>query len=346
MSSAPVGGAGEAGGFEQLVDLAAEAHGGQALLASDEFFAGKENLLKAGRGVFMEGRYTEQGKWMDGWESRRKRTPGHDWCLLRLGMPGQVYGVDIDTNHFTGNFPEHASLEGCAAAASAGTGELLGPGTRWTTLLPISRLQGGSRNLFAVAERTPVTHLRLNIFPDGGVARLRVHGVVSPDWERARGGDGLVDLAALANGGVVAAVNDQFFGHAHQLIAPGLPANMGEGWETRRKRGPGNDWLVLRLGAPGTVRRAEVFTTWFKGNYPDRCSLEGIALPADAPDDLLASRSLAWQELLPPSKLGPDARHLFEAELRARGPFTHVRLSIYPDGGVARLRLFGERSGG
>ncbi len=333
-----------AASFDSMVDLAAESVGGKALHATDEFFAGKENLLKPGRGVFIPGKYTENGKWMDGWESRRKRTPGHDSCIVKLGLPGSIYGVDIDTNHFTGNYPEHASLEIAEAAANASVEQLLSPETKWREVLPLKKLQGGSRNLFELADRSRATHVRLHIHPDGGVARLRVHGVALPDWKSAAAHDGLVDLAAVTNGAVVAISNDQYFGHGDQLIHPGEPQNMGEGWETRRKRGPGNDWIVVRLAAPGTISRAEIHTTHFKGNHPDRASLEGAVLPADIPADYLASRSIDWKAILPQTKLGPDAKHLFDSELRASGPFTHVRLSIYPDGGVARLRLFGKRS--
>lgn len=324
--------------FDHLIDLAAEAVGGQALYATDEFFAEKENLLKPGRGEYIADRFTENGKWMDGWESRRKRVPGHDFCIIRLGIPGVVRGVDVDTNHFTGNYPEHASLEGLSAPADATIEQLLA--ANWTPLVPISRLEGGSRNLFPVASNERFTHVRLHIYPDGGVARLRVHGEARPDWDAL--GTGLVDLAAAVNGGRVVLTNDQFFGHGEQVIYPGEPRVMREGWETRRKRGPGNDWLVVQLAGRGTLERLQVDTTHFKGNYPDTCSLEGIDLPQPVPDEFFGSRTLAWTTIVGPQKLEAHRQHVFEA-LEARGPFTHVRLSIYPDGGIARLRLYGRR---
>lgn len=324
--------------FDHLVDLAADAVGGAALYATDEFFAEKENLLKPGRGVFLPDEFTDKGKWMDGWESRRKRVPGHDFCIIKLGMPGVIHGFDIDTNHFTGNYPEHASVEATVAPANATAEQLLA--ATWTELLPISKLQGGSRNLFAVADRSRWTHLRLHIYPDGGVARFRVHGVVQPDWASMPKGE-LVDLACAVNGGTIALTNDQYFGHGDQLLHPGMPRVMREGWETRRKRGPGNDWIVIRLGTPGRIKRAEIFTTHFKGNYPDKGSLEGINLPGDVPNDFLSSRSHDWTTILPPSKLEAHEKHEY-TQLASEGPFTHVRLSIYPDGGVARLRLWGE----
>jgi allantoicase len=183
--------------------------------------------------------------------------------------------------------------------------------------------------------------VRLNIYPDGGVARLRVHGEVKADLSRLRASSGLVDLAAMENGGVVALCNDNFFGKKDNLILPGTSTHMGDGWETRRRRSPGNDWTIVRLAAPGTLRRVELDTTHFKGNFPDTFALDGARLPADAPTDLLSSRTVAWEPVLPQLKLRAHATHTYEKELIAEGPFTHVRLSIFPDGGVARLRLYG-----
>jgi allantoicase len=315
-----------------LIDLCSERMGGAVIFASDDFFAEKENLIKPGAAVFLEHEYTDRGKWMDGWESRRKRTPGHDFCLVRLALPGVVRGVVIDTAFFRGNYPDHASIEGCVARADASPEALLGPSTRWTELLPRSALRGDSRNVFAVTSPYRFTHLRLNIFPDGGVARLRVHGEVVPD---ARQG-GELDVAAVESGGQVLSCSDMFFGVRHNLIMPGRAANMGEGWETRRRRGPGHDWAILELAAEATLARVVVDTTHFKGNYPDTCSIEGTVTPAEALE------SAVWREILPKTKLQAHTRHLFDEELAFRGPFTHVRLSIYPDGGVSRLRLFGQ----
>jgi allantoicase len=324
--------------FASLIDRAAEAVGGQTLLANDEFFAEKENLLKPGRGVFIPGKFTDNGKWMDGWETRRKRVPGYDWCVLKLGLPGVIRGVDVDTNHFVGNFPEYASLEGCEAAPDA-TGEELAKNGQWVELVPRAKLQGGSRNLFPVASEKRFTHVRLNIFPDGGVARLRIHGEVKADWAKLQAA-GTPDLAAAANGGSVVTCNDAFFGPKDNLLLPGRAQNMGEGWETRRKRVPGHDWIVVKLATPGTLARAEVDTHHFKGNFPDRCSLEGVFLKEDLLD--FANARLEWKEILPESKLSAHTCHVFEKELREKGPFTHVRLNIFPDGGVSRLRLFGK----
>lgn len=326
--------------FTELVDLAADRVGGVALVASDEFFAPKECLLQPGRGIFIPDKYTEYGKWMDGWETRRKRTPGHDWCIIKLGLPGLIRGIDVDTNHFLGNFPEHCSLAACHRDDNPSLELLLGGRTRWTEILPISRLLGGVQNLFPVDSPKRWTHVRLHIYPDGGVARLRVHGEVVPDWERLQKSRQYVDLAAVENGGVVLVANDMFFGPKDNLIMPGRAATMGEGWETKRKRGPGHDWVIIRLGAPGVIKRIEVDTNHFKGNFPESCSLEGCWADG-VPPDFSTSRSIEWTEILPRSPLQGHTLHSFAKELQAAPPFTHVRFNIYPDGGVSRLRLFG-----
>jgi len=326
--------------FTDLVDLAAERLGGAVLWANDDFFAEKENLLKAAPALWIEGKYTDRGKWMDGWESRRRRTPGFDWCLIRLGLPGRIQGFVVDTSYFTGNFPERCSIEGCAAPTSA-TPELLeGPATRWETLLPETGLKGDARNFFEVGGLRRVTHLRFRIFPDGGVARLRAHGLVLPDWTKLLADGGELDLAAVEHGTRVVASSDTHYGNPNQLLLPGRGTHMGDGWETKRRRGPGYDWCILKLGAAGTIRKIEVDTLHYKGNFPESCSLEGCRAPG-ATDDSLTGAEIAWQPLLPRTKLQADTLHSFASEVLPAGELTHVRLNMYPDGGIGRLRLYG-----
>ena len=325
--------------FTELVDLAGERLGGAAILANDEFFASKENLLRSTPAEWREGVYTERGKWMDGWETRRRRSPGHDWCIVRLGVPGIVRGVVVDTSFFRGNYPEQCSIDACNVAGTP-SGEMLAREASWREILAKAPLQGDTRNAIEVKDDAPATHLRLNIFPDGGVARLRVHGEVTPDWPSlVRGGD--VDLAAMENGGWVVVCSDMFFGHRQNLILPGRSTHMGDGWETRRRRGPGNDWTIVKLGREGSIRRVEIDTDHFKGNAPGACSMSWCRAPEASPDALAASAVVEWSELLPRTDLQPHARHRFERELQATERVTHVRLDIYPDGGVARLRVFG-----
>jgi allantoicase len=312
--------------FTELADLASETLGGAVLAANDEFFAPKENLLKPAKPIFVEGKYTDLGKWMDGWETRRRRSPGYDWCIIRLGLRGVLRGVVADTAYFRGNYPESCSLEVCDAPGFPAVDQLLT--AEWTEILPQSPLRGDSLNELAIETQRPATHLRFKIYPDGGVARLRAHGEVVTALPYS----GEIDLAAMENGGLVVAASDMFFGSRQNLIMPGHSRDMSDGWETRRRRGPGNDWVVIRLGANGVIQRAEVDTSYFKGNYPDRCSLE--TCDADgAPREIL----------LPETKLQAHTRHIFRDELRPAASASYVRFSIFPDGGVSRLRLFGRR---
>lgn len=275
---------------------------------------------------------------MDGWETRRRRSPGHDWCILRLGLPGVIHGVVVDTSFFTGNYPESCSLEACAVAGVPEPAWLAGGEPAWVEVLPRSPLRGDAVNPFPVAPTERFTHVRLNIFPDGGVARLRVHGDVIPDPASLRRPE--IDLAAVENGGWVALCSDMHYGNRQNLILPGPPLGMHDGWETKRRRGPGHDWAVVRLGARGRVRRVVVDTSHFKGNAPGSCSLEALDSADATPAELTGTAG--WRVLLPETKLQPHTVHAFDAGLERLPAATHVRLNVFPDGGVARLRLFGE----
>ena len=326
--------------FLQFADLASERLGGRVMAANDDFFAPKENLLKESKPVFVEGKYTSRGKWMDGWETRRRRTPGHDWCIIRLGLPGIIRGVVVDTSFFTGNYPERSSLEGCDLGNHPYKSEnkrLLSPKLEWNPIFPETALKGHSPNLFPVQNENRFTHLRLKIYPDGGVARLRVHGEALPDANRISRAE--IDLAAVENGGRVVASSDQFYGAPRNLLMPYRAKNMGDGWETKRRRGPGHDWVVLKLGLPGTIQEIEVNTAHYKGNFPDTCSLEVCNHKSGALNSA-GIDSLTWQEVLPKTKLKPNRRHVFN-KLHATSSATHARFNIHPDGGVSRLRLFG-----
>ena len=330
---------GKADFTDHYIDLAQTRLGAEVISATDDFFAPKERLIKAEEPIFIPDKYDEHGKWMDGWESRRKRDPGHDSCIIRL-CPGTIHGVDIDTRYFTGNYPPAAALEVCNCGGDPGQN------TQWSELLPETALKGDSHNYFKIDHPGVWTHIRLNIYPDGGVARLRVYGVAHFDWSQDAPGE-WVDLAAMTRGGRALACNDMHYGHMSNLIAPGRGVNMGDGWETRRRREPGNDWVILKLGHPGHIRRVEVDTAFFKGNYPARCSLHGAMLEdlpkGETPEEELTGDATLWWELLPPVPLGPDCLQAFEQEVNESDAVSHVRFDIYPDGGVNRLRLFGER---
>jgi allantoicase len=330
--------------FTNLVDLASEKLGGAVLFANDEFFAPKENLLKPSAAIWKEGKYTERGKWMDGWETMRRRSPRldeeFDWCVVRLGAPGRIKGVTVDTSFFRGNFPSHCSIDACSADPKSDAAELLGDEKQWTEILPKSALSGDTQNQFAIDHPGRVTHVRLKIFPDGGVARLRVYGDVLPDWNTIKRRDSEIDLAAVENGGTVPLASDMFFGHRINLIMPGLARDMSDGWESQRRRGPGHDWCIIKLGTAGKVTRVEIDTSHFKGNYPESCSIDVGHADSDSSPD-----SIVWQQLLPNTKLQPHTRHTFVHELADLGDVTHARLNIYPDGGVSRLRLYGRIAG-
>ena len=321
--------AGATNPFREWIQLEQPRLGSQVTYASDDFFADKARLIDAREPVFIDDKYDDHGKWMDGWESRRKRTPGHDYCVIKLGVPGVVHGVDIDTSFFTGNYPPQASIDACVSEDDV-------PAGPWTGILEKSDLQGDAHHYAEIDSDAVWTHLRLNIFPDGGIARLRVFGEIRPDFAAISGS---IDLVALENGGRAIACSDEHYGSMHNLNVAGRGVNMGDGWETARRRGPGNDWVVLKLGHPGTIEKVEVDTAHFKGNYPDRVSLEA-AMFAGGSD--VQHDSKDWRVLLPESKLEMDKQHFFEDELEDLGPVSHVRMSIYPDGGVSRLRLHGQ----
>ena len=318
--------------FREWIQLEQPRLGTRVTVATDEFFAAKERLIQPAEPVFVDGKYDDHGKWMDGWESRRRRTPGFDFCIVRLGVPGIVRGVDIDTRYFTGNYPPQASLDACVSEDDEPDGD-------WTEIVPMTELAADAHHFLPIESEQVWTHLRLNIYPDGGIARLRIYGEVRPELEDT--GD-VVDLVALKNGGRALSASDEHYGSKHNLNVPGRGVNMGDGWETARRRGPGNDWVILALGRPGIVERIEVDTAHFKGNYPDRVSIEAATF---ASHDAAAADSERWQTLLPESKLHMDQQHYFESELNDIGPVSHVRLSIYPDGGVSRLRVYGRVSG-
>lgn len=327
--------------FSNLIDLASEDMGGEVLAASDDFFAEMDNLIRQSEPEFIAGKYTDRGKWMDGWETRRRRTAGHDWCIVKLGLPGRISAVDIDTRHFLGNHPPYAALDACEIAQHISRSEL--PAQPWTEILPRSPLRAGSRNLFSLQNGARWTHVRLRIYPDGGVARLRIFGTALPDFSHLDA-DEIINVAALENGGRAVACSDMFFSNMNNLLRPGPAKNMADGWETRRRRGPGNDWVIIKLGAPVTVEKIEISTAHFKGNSPESCSVEGCYSPLE-PVDALNWREFAWERLLPQTRLQADKRHSFTRELQPAGLCDHVKLNIFPDGGIARLRVWGKIEG-
>lgn len=325
--------------FSDLVELSADALGGFALYATDDYFAEKENLLKAHAPVWIEGKYTDKGKWMDGWESQRRRSPGFDACVIRLGVPGQVHGALVDTTHFKGNAPTEVALDVIEVDDQASVESLLSS-DKWIELVPKTAVNPDFPNVIQPSIPSGrVTHVRLRIFPDGGVARLRVYGKVLPAsrtfWRSAS-----VDLAAVENGGKVVSVSDTFFGPASNLLLPGRGVNMGDGWETKRRRTPGSEWAVIELGRRGIVEHVELDTHFFKGNAPLSTQLYALDASKLKPKALAAKLTSdeGWVKLLE-SPLVQHRRHALEPELPVVA--THIKVHIFPHGGVNRLRLWG-----
>ncbi|TLX56292.1 allantoicase [Stutzerimonas nosocomialis] len=320
--------------FEKYVNLADARLGTKAIHVTDDWFAAVDRMLQPTAPVWKEGVFDDNGKWMDGWESRRKRFEGYDHAVIRLGVPGSIKGVDIDTSFFTGNYPPSASLEACFVKDGDPDEQ-----TQWTEVLPAVELQGNSHHYHAIDDGQPYTHLRFNIYPDGGIARLRVYGIPYRDWSAVDAGEPL-DLASALNGGRALACSDEHYGSISNLLTPGRGVNMGDGWETARRRTPGNDWVIIALGHPGEIEKIVVDTLHFKGNYPDSCSIQAAYVKGGT-DSQIETQSLFWRELLPSQKLEMHQEHAFAEQIKPLGPITHVRLNIFPDGGVSRLRLFG-----
>ena len=323
----------------KYVDLLSEKLGGCVVDCSDDWFADCGNLIKSGRGEFKPGHFVSTGQLMDGWETRRtfRRHQFNDssttfnWCVIRIGAPGIIYGFDVDTNHFRGNAPEEIAIDATNAYSLGETDN------QWTELIPKSYIRAHRQNLFDCDNQGLRKFIRLRIYPDGGVARLRAYGNVKIRSNQFVDGE-LIDLASTLNGGKVLDASDSFFSSPQNLLMPGRGENMGDGWETKRRRDLNHDWVTIQLGIQGTIRKIIIDTRHFKGNFPDSITLEGINIPENSP----LSVSALWQELLS-TPLYADQEHLFIDQILAPKSelFTHIRLNLYPDGGVSRLRIIG-----
>ncbi len=323
--------------IDKWINLAQPRLGAEILYCTDDAFAECCRMLKPEAAVFIDGKFDDFGKWMDGWETRRRRNGGYDHAIVKLGLPGEIKGIDIDTTHFTGNYPPAASLEACYSEGAADDS------SDWVGLIASTSLNGNSHHYFTIDDARRFNHVRLNIFPDGGVARLRVHGRVVID-NATLDKSATHNLAAAELGARAIAWNDAHFGAAENLLNPGRGINMGDGWETRRRREPGNDWCIIELGRPGEVGEVMIDTAFFKGNYPDRCSVHAAMVGAGTTDSII-TQSQFWEELLPPQKTEMDCEHRFRDEIRAIGPVSHVRINIIPDGGLSRVRILGKIHG-
>ncbi|KAF5274029.1 hypothetical protein FQA39_LY01144 [Lamprigera yunnana] len=361
--------------FTELNDLSSEANGGKVLFATDDFFAPAENLLKEEAPIFKPNVYTDHGKWMDGWETRRKRISGHDWCIIKLGVPGVIHGIEIDTAFFTGNYAPKFSLQGenleNAVVLPERRDDLTGTAATdeafkaveqlksesWKELISVKSLKSGCEetrhNYFPVPSNNIYTHLRLNIYPDGGIARLHVYGESTCNVKDPKK---MIDLVSFINGGVCKGYSNAHYGHPRNIIRlqPGI--NMGDGWETARRLDrpssievdqnqflvnvPGSEWAVFKLGKVGNIKFVEVDTTHFKGNCPDSITIEGVLMKKAILWNSENIQHLDWQTILSREKLKPHWNHMCP-DLKEKGPFSHVRVVIAPDGGISRVRIYG-----
>ncbi len=316
------------------LNLASSRFGAKVIRASDDFFADKQRMLQAHDAEFIEGKYDDTGKWMDGWESRRRRDTDHDWAVIKLACPANINEIDLDTRHFTGNYPPAASVEACLC------NEEPNDATQWHQIIPATALGPDASHLITTVHNGPWSHLRINLLPDGGIARLRAYGAPAVKWQE-QGKKTPIELSGALNGGKIIAYNNAHYGNIDALLYPDSGLNMGDGWETRRRREPGFDWVIIELGHSGMLESIEVDTRHNKGNFPDRFSLNGIATDLKIAEALVA-QSIFWPEILSEQPLQADSTHKFgEQDFTANHEVTHLRVNIFPDGGLSRFRANG-----
>ena len=320
-----------------LVNLASPKMGTKIISVSDEFFGEATRMLNDKEPVFIEDKYDNHGKWMDGWESKRRRDGGNDWAIIKLGSPGVISQVEVDTSFFTGNFPPFFSIEGTYSQETP-TNE-----NEWVSLITKSSLIGDQKNNFNIETNVIINYVRLQIFPDGGVARLRLFGEVKYDWSKFNNNE-LIELSSLNLGGSIIAYNNAHYGDVSALLSEGRGKTMGDGWETRRRREPGNDWIIIKLAKKSIVKNIEIDTAHFKGNFPDQASIQVTSNSKKINVKNIIENSEKWDFILNKTKLKADSVHKFSLDLNSQKEATHIRLNIYPDGGVSRLRIFGIRS--
>jgi len=317
-----------------LIDLAQPRLGSKVIFKTDDFFASAHRVIDPTPPVFKEGLFDKNGKWMDGWESRRKRISGHDFLIVKLGKPGSISKVDIDTSHFNGNQPSMISLEGCNSKSKS-LKDL-----QWKTIIGKKKKKENSHHLFNTISKSIFTHIKLNIFPDGGVARLRLYGNISKENNNFT--NKTINLASLLNGASVIACNNEHFGKAENILAPGKAKNMGDGWETRRRRDTGFDWLILNSIEGKKINKIEISTHHFKGNFPSHCSLQAAFIPNKISSSSVVKGSNKWKFLMNKVNLSANKTHTFTNKLMKNEKINFIKINIFPDGGISRFRIFGE----
>ena len=317
----------------KMINLADPKIGSKVIFRTDEFFAPAHRILKTDNPIFKEGLFDKHGKWMDGWETRRRRSKGYDYLILKLGKPGRIFNVDIDTTHFNGNQPTYASVDGCFSKNKPNKN------TKWFKVFSKKKLGPNKNHNFASKNRSIFNYIRLNIFPDGGVARIRLYGKIN--MENINLNKKNINLTSVLNGASIIGCNNEHFGRAENIIAPGKAKNMGDGWETRRSRGKNFDWLIIKFGKSGLIKKLEIDTHHFKGNYPDTCSIQTAYIAKNVSNKFIVRNSKKWKYILNKSKLSANKKHVFKKFLLRRNKENLLRINIYPDGGISRIRAFG-----
>ena len=306
--------------MRRAIDLASDRLRGYVLASSDQACTSHVGLLGS-NAPNSEG----------GWRTRRRRDTGHDWAILRLGVPGILESLELETDD---DRPTHILLEGCSAPHTCPVDKL----KDWETLVSKSVLEDSSSHRFAITSGKRYTHLRLSIFPDGSITRLRALGHPVPAWMAPGGAPpGSLDLAAVANGAELNDWSDSRSGVPTSLIYPGSRSDKTPGWTTRRRRQSGHEWVTIRLGAAGRVVGVTFDTEGLEGDIPAKVSLEGSSaekVPAEG----------EWQGVLPAVPALPNTEHHFSAEVEDNSDIRWVRLKLHPDGGMTRLRVWGELS--
>ena len=320
--------------FRNTVNLAEPKFGSRVIYKTDQFFGAANKILNPQKPIFKEGVYDNHGKWMDGWETRRKRKNGHDFLIIKLGRPGKIYNVDIDTSFFSGNQPAQASLQACFSKKNPTKN------TNWKTILKKKRLGPDQNHNFKIKNHSTFNFIKLNIFPDGGVARLRLNGKVDLEKINLKGKN--VNLSSILNGSTIVGCNNEHFGKAENVLSPGVGVNMGDGWETRRSRGKNFDWIIIKFGMPGIIRKLEIDTHHFKGNYPDSLTIQSALIPNKVKSKKILGSSKKWKLLLGKTKLKPHKKHLFKSKASNKNKVNCLRINIFPDGGISRIRAFGK----
>ena len=319
----------------KMINLAEPRLGSKVIFKTDDFFASASRIINPDPPIFKEGVFDKHGKWMDGWETKRRRRKGFDYLIIKLGKPGKIFNVDIDTAHFSGNQPTHASLQACYSNKKKPNNK-----SRWITILNKKKLDPNKNHNFNIKNKSIFTHIKLNIYPDGGVARLRIFGEI--EMKNVNFGSKMINLCSMLNGASIIGCNNEHFGRAENILAPGKGKNMGDGWETKRSRGKNFDWLIIKFGYPGKINKIEIDTHHFKGNYPDSCSVQAAYISKKISNNSIVRKSNKWKLLLNKAKLNANKKHSFNSKTMHKNKINFIRINIYPDGGISRIRAFGK----